>query len=471
MEKKIDTSDGSIEEMIKEKLTDAAFLERLIGLAMGRSRAKTKESEDHENVTDAEFEAWAKASKQKIDENPENPDHWFHYGVALASLGRNIDAENSLARTVNLAPRHTKAWYWLGTVRNVLGYDDEALEAYEKATEYAPDWAQAWCDKGVSLAKLGKYEDSTEAFNVSLRLNDKDAFTWCNKGCMLRDMELYEEALKALTIATELDEKAADVWDFRGDVLRTLGRIDEASFCFEKTVQINPEHALGWLDLGQIYSMQGKYNECVEALDKAIGLSYPDVKPYVLKILALIELGRIDEATELCNEGIEKWDDLQLYQLKSGLLWMSKKYEECVDFVDEAIDRGIDVDQLEMIKAGALVELERYQECLNALKPILSRCPGNLDALACRAYCLCKIGQPNEALQEIEEAIENDQDYARSWYAKANICAAIDDLEHFLLCLKKAIELDPQLAQEAMNEKEFARYKDLKEFKKIVCEQ
>ena len=458
--------DRSMTALIREKLADENFLERLAEAAMGRRSSDSKDMD--ENIRDSQLEAWASESKMKIDAAPENPDHWFHYGVAVASLGRRQEAEKAFEKAVEIGPRHVKSWYWLGMIRNNMDRDSDALEAHEKATELAPDWARPWCDKALSLAKLGRYEEAGEAFDESLKLDDKDVFAWANKGYMLREAGRLEEALGAFTKAIELDKDSADAWDSKGDVLRTMGRLDEAIQCFEEAVRLKPDYAGGWHNLGHAFFIQGNYAESIQPLDKAIALSYPEPKSHAMKVVALGQLGQIEKAIEVCDDGLNKWDDVELFRLKSGLLGMLKRHEECLAVVNQAIEIGFTDDEMLIWKGATLIELKHFEEALTQFNEVLERSSGNLQARCGRAYCLCKTGKLGEGKQEIDQVVEGNPTDARSWYTRSHIYVSLEDKVEMLASLEKAIQLEPELAQEAPGEDEFGSYRDLPEFEAIV---
>ncbi len=439
---------------------------RLEELALGRARSYSKDV--HEDIADADFEAWAAESKRKVEAEPDNPSNWFHYGVALASLGHNGEAEEAFEEAVSLGPRHVRAWYWLGMVRNSMNRDHDALEAHEKATELSPDWARPWCDKGVSLAKLGRYEEACVAFDESLKLDNKDVFAWSNKGCMLHEAGRLEEALEACTRVTELDSESAKAWDSKGGVLTALGRLDEAIECFEQAVELEPQYAGAWHNMGHAMVIQGRYSNAIHPLDRAIELGYPEPKPYLMKIVALGQLGQLRKAMEICDEGLANWRDKELVRLKAGLLGMLKEHEACIEFVNQTKEEGLADDELLFWMAAQLVELERFEEALSELDEALGHSSENMQAQGLRAYCLCKVGRPKEGIQQIEGIVKKDASDGGVWYARAHVYAALDDAGEMLASLRKALELEPSLISEVPDEKEFAPYKELAEFKAII---
>jgi tetratricopeptide (TPR) repeat protein len=247
-----------------------------------------------------------------------------------------------------------------------------------------------------------------------------------------------------------------------------MGRLDEAIQCFEEAVRLKPDYAGGWHNLGHALILMDKHAESIQPLDKAIALSYPEPKSHVIKVFALAQLGQLEEAIEVCDDGLNKWNDAELFRLKSGLLVMLKRHEECLATVNKAIENGFADDEMLIWKAATLIELKHFEEALTQFNEVLERSSGNLQARCGRAYCLCKTGKLGEGKQEIDQVVEGNPTDARSWYTRSHIYASLEEKVEMLASLKKAIQLEPELAQEAPGEEEFGPYRDLPEFEAIV---
>jgi tetratricopeptide (TPR) repeat protein len=181
-----------------------------------------------------------------------------------------------------------------------------------------------------------------------------------------------------------------------------------------------------------------------------------------------MELGDLDEALTVCDEGLTTWRVRNLFRMRASLLKELKRYDEVADTLDQAIREGIADDEMRVCKGGALIELKRFDAAIREFNDVLRHSQENIQARYGRAYCLCKIGKPTESTREIEQIAEDSPTDARFWYARAAIYADLADITKMLTSLEKAIQLEPELAQEAPGEEEFGPYRDLPEFEAIV---
>ena len=117
----------------------------------------------------------------------------------------------------------------------------------------------------------------------------KRAATYLNAGD-------HERALTILEKIKHLHEEDADMWSAYASSLSAAGRADEADAAFRKALEITPDSAELWNSLGTNSSRHRRDTEALEQFKKAMEIapSYPD--PYINMCLALMFLGRIDEA-------------------------------------------------------------------------------------------------------------------------------------------------------------------------------
>jgi tetratricopeptide (TPR) repeat protein len=142
---------------------------------------------------------------------PEHGPGWLLLGIALVELARYEEAEQALAKALELCPPD-KRQIPLGHMGHLFmagGDFDQAAAWYRKAVEADPDDATYHIFLGGVLAKQGRLHDAEEAHRAA---------TGCAEGC--------------------IDEAYLNL----GFVLRAQDRYREAAECFQEAIRLDPEY-------------------------------------------------------------------------------------------------------------------------------------------------------------------------------------------------------------------------------------
>ncbi|NVJ52185.1 MAG: hypothetical protein HWD90_00730 [Campylobacteraceae bacterium] len=93
-------------------------------------------------------------------------------------------------------------------------------------------------------------------------------------------------------------------------------------------------------------------------------------------------------------------------------------------------------------------KIEIYDEILNIR-------PDEVEALTYKADAVLDMGESNWALNLTNQALGIDDSYANAYYQRSKIYAALGQEENAILDLEKAIELNEQYVEEIENDEEF----------------
>lgn len=268
--------------------------------------------------------------RKAISFQEDNPLSNANLASALLEQNRPVDAYKYARKSVDGTKDNWRYAKRLGDVCRLIDQLDEAVEAYLLCIEIHPEDAEMQNNLGYSYERLGdlpKAEkhyraaldvrpDSPEIANnlagILVRLDRKEearsfyekaleapaehwsdsvkrAATYLNAGD-------HERALNILEKIKHLHEDDADMWSAYGSSLSAAGRAEEADKAFRKALEITPDSAEIWNSLGTNSSRHRRNTEALEQFKKAMELApgYPD--PYINLCLALMFLGRIDDA-------------------------------------------------------------------------------------------------------------------------------------------------------------------------------
>ncbi|RIH82961.1 Beta-barrel assembly-enhancing protease [Meiothermus luteus] len=203
-----------------------------------------------------------------------------------------------------------------------------------------------------------------------------------------------------------------------GLALYRLGDLRGAAFEFTQLTVLDPNRFEGWFNLGVVRDRQGQAAEAAEAFAKAVevgekaNLGPADLKPaYVGQVKALRSQGQHEAAANAARRGLEKLPG---------------------------------DPELTSLLADSLVRAGKPLEALPVLYQIISREPGNTQAISQIADIYVAQGLPQRALREIDRGLEAAQDNSARAQLLLKKSTLQQDREQ-TASLQEAVRLDPKL--------------------------
>ena len=169
-------------------------------------------------------------------------------------------------------PNHPDALHFLGLLHFQRGDGSKAIQLIARALEVSPDYADAHNNLG-------------NIYRETNRLQEAEA-------CYRRTLELVP---KNVSVSNNL-----------GTTLRGQGRLDEAETIFRDALAVAPDFYPLHQNLGHLLSERGNIPDAVEHYFEAIAL---DPEPYgsrVMLTIALMTLGRQEEALTLLDSWLQE---------------------------------------------------------------------------------------------------------------------------------------------------------------------
>lgn len=153
-----------------------------------------------------QLEAALESTRRLLALQPDDIGALNRLALILIGLGRvSEEAEASLQRAIELAPRHTDAHINLAYIRRRQGQLDEALACYARAIELNPALAAAHTNLGVIQLEQLQLRAAEASFRKALALQPKDLTALVGLGSVLTKLGLLAEAetLARRTIALD----------------------------------------------------------------------------------------------------------------------------------------------------------------------------------------------------------------------------------------------------------------------------
>ena len=159
---------------------------------------------------------------------------WGFYmlGMSAWRSGQLDRAKAAFDDALELDPKHVKS---LVNVSRVLLESDRPADAEQylaRAIEIDPASADVYRVMGRTQALLGNVEDALEAYRTALAIEPEDSWSMNNMGLVLIQQGRYEEALRPLARATQLSDGVAVFENNLGIALERTGHYGAAAEAF-----------------------------------------------------------------------------------------------------------------------------------------------------------------------------------------------------------------------------------------------
>jgi tetratricopeptide (TPR) repeat protein len=119
--------------------------------------------------------SWAKLlefAKDWREQEPSSAKAHFFQGVALAGMGRFVEAETSYRQALALDPNDFKTWNNLsGILFDSLNKPKDALQCMEQALKLEPRNKLGWSNLAGMVGRLGRHEKALEFAGHALELD------------------------------------------------------------------------------------------------------------------------------------------------------------------------------------------------------------------------------------------------------------------------------------------------------------
>lgn len=295
-----------------------------------------------------------------------------------------------------------------------------------------------------ALINLKKYDEALRVCDKILENDNKNIDIWLWKANILFLISnKYEEAIKCYDEAIATGIKNNKLWEYKGDYLKALGRYKEAIECYNESIKINPKAIKSMINKAKTLFLICKYQDALILLDNVIEINPKNVLAYISKGICLVALERHDEALLFYDKAIKKHKkekDIFKY-LKANVFISLRKYQEAINFDDEAIAinpkwRGPYINKIQ-----SLIMLQEYEDALKNCDKVIEIAPNEIDGYIHKGKILTYQGKYQEALVCYDKLIEIAPQYLFTYLNKIDIYKLQERDDLVQDCYKKIIEI------------------------------
>ena len=158
------------------------------------------------------------------------------------------------------------------------------IEAYQRLTQFDPTNVQVMTRLGDLFLKLGRREEAAAEYDQAAQAAGQTP-----------------EAKRLFQKARELVPESHEASIGQAELLVRDGKLAEAADVLDKVTAGEPDNAQAWRLFGEVRALQGQGADALQALEQAMGFGIAESELVRPLGMALLEVGRTDEALQLCQ--------------------------------------------------------------------------------------------------------------------------------------------------------------------------
>jgi tetratricopeptide (TPR) repeat protein len=200
------------------------------------------------------------------------------------------------------------------------------------------DVADARLEQGADLLARGRPETAEQTFRQVLESFPDSSVAHALLAMALADQNRSHDSLRASDQAIRMNPHLALAHAARACALETLGMAWEAEMEGRQAVALAPTDPNRHSDLAGIVGRAGRFGEALDITGRGLSLNPQHLPSLHCRALALVSLGRVDEAQEVLTSALLEDPDLaQLHASIGYALESEGEYARAGDEYREAI--------------------------------------------------------------------------------------------------------------------------------------
>jgi tetratricopeptide (TPR) repeat protein len=341
------------------------------------------------------------------DALPDNAGLRLNLGLALFSLGEYSESIPALEKSTQLEPKLQPAWLLLGLCYQKQHDPAHAITPLRQAVTLNPADKTARFELADAYFSTRQTKLASEQFEAAARLDPKNAKALLGLG--ITYLELYADALHGAHLAAQK-------------------RWAEAFMLYRGALADSPSLPGAHAGLAKVYRETGhsKWAAVEGALEKRPHPSYSDQVEDVEKRLRQLGdrtelhefLARLSETVGSRAEAAQEWkqaarlapEDRRIQGPLARALWRNREYDEARPVLEQLARDEPRAAEWNYLLGDLLYREQQSDAALTYLMASVRMDPGNLAARAVLGRVYMQLGRMEEAIPQIEAAIDSDED-------------------------------------------------------------
>lgn len=327
---------------------------------------------------------------------------------------------------------------------NILSKKDEhqkAIDVLKKALKLTDDVIDLYSLIGMEYLFLDKFEDAKTFFMKCLEEDLEDYSALYNVIYCFEFLNQTNEAIEYLNLFLDKNPYCEIAWHQLGKQYFALKKYKKALTAYDFAIISDDTFVGAYLERGKVLEELKRYEEAIE--NYTITLKLDDPTSFaLLRIGASYEkLNNDDLAIQYYDRTIHEdplldkgWIAITKYYNKKG------EYKKALYYINKAIN--IDSENVIYWKLYSQINqrLKFYEEAERGFKKTLELGNYELNTWLSRGDLLIKIGEPEAAIYNFEQAVEFYPDNAELEYRLAGLYFSLNETEKGTFHLKNGLK-------------------------------
>ncbi|MFD1163305.1 tetratricopeptide repeat protein [Hwangdonia seohaensis] len=339
--------------------------------------------------------------------DPLNEEIFIQKANILSKKDEHLKAIDVLKKALKLTDDVIDLYALIGMEYLFLDQFENAKTYFMKCLEQDVDDYSALYNVIYCFEFLNQNEDAILYLNVFLDKNPYCEVAWHQLGKQYVVLKKYKKALAAYDFAIISDDTFVGAYLERGKVLEKLKRYEDAIENYNMSLQLDDPTSFALLRIGNCH-------EKLKNDDLAVQYYYKTV-----------------HEDPLLDKG---WIAITKFHIKK------KDYHKALYYINKAIN--IDSENVHYWKAYSLINqrLNLYEEAERGFKKTLELGNYELNTWLSRGDLLIKLGEPEAAIFNFEQAVEFYPDNAELEYRLAGLHFSLNENEKGTFYLKNGLK-------------------------------
>ncbi len=288
--------------------------------------------------------------KELIKLLPDEDTYYITLSQAYRKVEDNDRAISVLDQFIRKKPDSAFAYQVRANFYSGTGEFDKAIADANQVIRLTPDDPEGYSYRAMQHFAKGDFDNAIADLTQAIRLNpDKAASDYWQRASARNVKGDYVHAIEDTTHAIQLAPNIENeelrqmvlesAYALRAMSRSNVGDTENSLADYNEAVKLAPNNADAFASRGQFYFWQAQYEAAIQDFDKALQLDAKEWVSRSTKALALLQLGRIEEASKEVEIGLRSGANRDAYlAVRGAIAYEQGKYARAADDLSEAIN-------------------------------------------------------------------------------------------------------------------------------------
>ena len=404
------------------------------------------DSEEFENIihhylNQGKIALAKKAIKLGLDQHPTSINlRLFHVEIYVFE-DKLLEADKLLNELYEIDPLNEEIYIQKANVFSKKDNHEQAIEVLKNALELTEDVVDLYSLIGMEYLFLDKYEEAKTYFIKCLDSDMNDYSALYNIIYCFEFLNQNEDAISYLNLFLDKSPYCEVAWHQLGKQYYTIKDYNKALTSYDFAIISDDTFVGAYLERGKVLEKLKRYEDAIENYSITLTLDEPSSFA-LLRIGSCHEkLGNVDLAIQYYDRTVHEdplldkgWIAITKFYNKKG------DYQKALFFINKAIN--IDSENVIYWKLYAQINqrLKFYEEAERGYKKTLELGNYELNTWLARGDLLLKLGEPEAAIFNFEQALDFYPETAELEYRLAGSYFTIKEHDKGLFFLKNGLK-------------------------------